>query len=178
MVHQYHHLISSKTFFMILNKPFLLTILLASSLLSVKAQRTFNSVLTGKKISDTPLNEYIKEDVMGDQFILMIAYGCTHCRQAVQKAIRLKNNNSIDDFIILGSEAEETSAKADFMTTIGPDEQARMIDYDWTTFPKKFIIPEPGFPNPPVVFYIHDNIIISIMTEVPDSGNYRKLKGK
>lgn len=163
---------------MIRNKHLILTFVLFSFFLSIKGQRSFNSALIGKKIADTPLSDYIKKDVMGDQFILMIAYGCTHCRQAVQKAIRLKNNHSIDDFIILGSEAEETSAKEDFLTTIGPDEQEKMIDYDWTTFPKKFIIPEPGFPNPPVVFYIHDNIIINIMTEVPDSGNYRKLKGK
>lgn len=155
-------------------KIFLLLIFSTISFLSMNAQGIFKSVHTGKKISDTPLAEYIKDDVMGDQLILMIAYGCSHCKEATQKAIKLKRNNLIDDFIILGSEAEETSAKAGFMSTIGTNDYIKIIDYDWTTFPKKFIIPEPGFPNPPVIFYIHDNVIVSIMTDVPDSGNFKK----
>ena len=161
---------------MIRYKFFLLSILFFS-FISIKAQTPFRSSLIGKNISDTPLSEYIKEEVKGDQFILLIAYGCSHCQKAVQQALRLRNTNSIDNFIILGSEAEETNAKSEFMTTIA-GEDIRIIDYDWTTFPRKFTIPEPGFPNPPVIFYIQNNVIVNIFTEVPDKGNYRKSNGK
>ena len=140
------------------------------------AQGSFKSVHTGKKVAETPLGEYIKEDVTGDQLILMIAYGCSHCKDATQKAIKLKRNNQIDDFIILGSEAEETDAKAGYLYNIGTNDLPKIIDYEWTTFPKKFIIPEPGFPNPPVIFYIHNNVIESILTDVPDGGSFKKMK--
>lgn len=162
---------------MIHRKIFVLTCILCCSLFSLKAQSPFRSSLIGKKIADTPLSEYIKEDVKGDQLILLIAYGCSHCQKAVQKALRLRNTNSIDNFIVLGSEAEETNAKSEFMTTVA-DEDIKIIDYDWTTFPRKFTIPEPGFPNPPVIFYVQNNVIINIFTEVPDKGNYRKSSGK
>jgi hypothetical protein len=155
----------------------LFTFLLCVAAFSLHAQTSFRSALIGKNIADTPLSDYIKEDVKGDQFILLIAYGCHHCQKAVQQALRLRTTNSIDNFIVLGSEAEETSAKSEFMTKFA-DEDLKIIDYDWTTFPGKFTIPEPGFPNPPVVFYIQNNIIISILTEVPDKGNYRRSNGK
>ena len=161
-----------------INRRFFFSILiLFCTLISVKAQNSFRSTLIGKKIADTPLNEYIKEDVNGDQLILLIAYGCSHCQKAVQKALRLRNTNSIDNFIVLGSEAEETNAKAAFMATVA-DEDMKIIDYEWTTFPRKFTIPEPGFPNPPVIFYIQNNVIINIFTEVPDKGNYKKTSGQ
>ena len=160
-----------------LEKKFLTLLLLTFSFGVIQGQ-TFKSVLLDKKISETTLGEYIKEDVMGDQLILMIAYGCSHCREAAQKAIKLKRNNLIDDFIILGSEAEETDAKAGFLTTIGTNDYIKIVDYEWTTFPKKFIIPEPGFPNPPVIFYIHDNVIKLIMKDVPDAGEFKKMRGK
>jgi|SRR3954466_2706460 len=158
-------------------KILLFICILGCSFFSLKAQGPFKSTLIGKKIADTPLSEYIQEDVNGDQFILLIAYGCSHCQKAVQQALRLRSTNSIDNFIVLGSEAEETSAKSAFMTTIA-GEDIKIIDYDWTTFPRKFTIPEPGFPNPPVIFYIRNNVIMNIFTEVPDKGNYRKSNGK
>lgn len=158
-------------------KFFAPTFLLCILFISMNAQSPFRSSLIGKNISETPLNEYIKEDIKGDQFVLLIAYGCSHCQKAVQKALRLRTTSSIDNFIVLGSEAEETNAKAEFMSSFG-DEDIKIIDYDWTTFPKKFTIPEPGFPNPPVIFYIQNNVIMNILTDVPDKGNYKKTSGK
>lgn len=162
---------------MIRYKILILTSLLCFLFISIKAQSPFRSALIGKNVSETPLSEYIKEDIKGDQFILLIAYGCSHCQKAVQKALRLRTTNSIDNFIVLGSEAEETNTKAEFLATVA-DEDIRIIDYDWTTFPRKFTIPEPGFPNPPVIFYVQNNIIMNIMTDVPDKGNYKKSAGK
>lgn len=144
---------------------------------SIKEQGAFNSVLIGKKITDTPLNEYIKEEVKGDQLILMIAYGCSHCREATEKAVQLKKNKLIDDLIILGSEAGETDAKKTFVG-LGENDQLKLIDYDWANFPREFTSAEKGFPNPPVIFYVHDNVIKKIITEIPGESAFKKMKEK
>ncbi|HRG53466.1 MAG TPA: hypothetical protein PLL00_11570 [Bacteroidia bacterium] len=162
---------------MIRSNVFILSLILTCSFISVQAQSPFRSALIGKKVSETPLSEYIQQDIHGDQLILLIAYGCSHCQKATQKALRLRNTSSIDNFIVLGSEAEETNTKAEFMATIA-DEDIKVIDYEWTTFPRKFTIPEPGFPNPPVIFYVQNNVIMNIMTDVPDKANYKKSAGK
>jgi hypothetical protein len=152
-------------------------LLLFASFLSKKEQGEFKSILIEKKISDTPLNEYIKEELKGDQLILLIAYGCHHCREATEKAIQLKNSHLIDDLIILGSEAGETDAKKTFMG-LGENSQLKVIDYDWANFPRKFTTAEKGFPDPPVIFYIHDNVIKKIMTEIPSASSFKKIKEK
>jgi hypothetical protein len=152
-------------------------LLFFASFLSKKEQGEFKSILIEKKISDTPLNEYIKEELKGDQLILLIAYGCHHCREATEKAIQLKNSHLIDDLIILGSEAGETDAKKTFMG-LGENSQLKMIDYDWANFPRKFTTAEKGFPDPPVIFYVHDNVIKKIMTEIPSASSFKKIKEK
>jgi hypothetical protein len=153
------------------------SLFLLASFLSEKDQGEFKSMLIGKKIAETPLNEYIKEDVKGDQLILFIAYGCSHCREATEKAVKLKNDHLIDDLIILGSEAGETDAKKTFIE-IGENKQLKLIDYDWANFPRKFTAAEKGFPNPPVIFYIHDNVIKKILTEIPSAASFKKMKEK
>jgi hypothetical protein len=154
------------------------TLLFLSSFLFIKEQGTFKSMLIGKTIAETPLHEYIQEDVKGDQLILMIAYGCSHCREATEKAIQLKKNNLIDDLIILGSEAGETDAKKTFIAGLGENDQQKMIDYDWANFPRKFTGAEKGFPNPPVIFYVHDNVLKKILTEIPNETVFKKMKEK
>lgn len=141
------------------------------------SQDSFNSVHTGKKIADTPLHDYLKQEIKGDQLVLLIAYGCSHCKEATEKAIQLKNNQLIDNVIILGSEAGEKGTKETFKEELS-DHSIQLIDYDWTSFPKKFIIPEPGFPNPPVVFFIRNDVIKKILTGVPDASGLKKLKNK
>jgi hypothetical protein len=157
---------------------FLLAILVLTSFLAKKEQGEFKSMLIGKKIAETPLSEYIREDIKGDQLILFIAYGCSHCREATQKAIEFKSSNLIDDLIILGSEAGETDAKKTFVAGLGENNQLKLIDYDWANFPRKFTAAEKGFPNPPVIFYIHDNVIKKIMTEIPSAASFKKYKEK
>jgi hypothetical protein len=157
-------------------KPFVCLFLLVFSLSSF-SQDAFNSVHTGKKITDTPLHDYLKEELKGDQLILLIAYGCSHCKEATEKAIQRRKEGLIDELIILGSEAGEKGSKELFRQELS-DKSVRLIDYDWTSFPKKFIIPEPGFPNPPVVFFIRNNVIKKILNGVPDTGAMKKLKHK
>lgn len=140
-------------------------------------QDSFNSVHLGKKIADTPLHDYLKEEIKGDQLVLLIAYGCSHCKEATEKAIQLKNDKQIDGLIVLGSEAGEKGTKEKFKEDLS-DLSIKLIDYDWTSFPKKFIIPEPGFPNPPVVFFIRNDVLKKILTGVPDAGALKKLKNK
>jgi hypothetical protein len=140
-------------------------------------QDAFNSVHTGKKIADTPLHDYLKQELKGDQLVLLIAYGCSHCKEATEKAIQLKNNKLIDGLVILGSEAGEKGTKDAFREELS-DRSIQLIDYDWTSFPKKFIIPEPGFPNPPVVFFVRNDVIKKILTGVPDEGGLKKLKNR
>ncbi len=142
------------------------------------AQHAFKSILIGKNITDTPLHNYIKEEVKGDQLILMIAYGCSHCKEATGKALQLKKEKLIDDLIVLGSEAGETDAKKNYILEFKDASPFKMIDYEWATFPQKFIVPEPKFPNPPIIFYIRDNVLLKIITEVPDSNAFKKMKGK
>lgn len=141
------------------------------------SQDSFNSVHTGKKIQDTPLHDYLKKELNGDQLVLLIAYGCSHCKEATEKAIQLKNDELIDGLVILGSEAGEKGTKETYLESLS-DKSIQPVDYDWTSFPKKFIIPEPGFPNPPVVFFVHNNVIKKILKGVPDAGALKKLKNK
>jgi hypothetical protein len=152
--------------------------LLLLALIPKKEQGEFKSMLIGKKIAETPLNEYIKEDIKGDQLILFIAYGCSHCREATEKAIKLKSSNLIDDLIILGSEAGETDAKKMFITSVGENNQMKVIDYDWANFPRKFTAAEKGFPNPPVIFFVRNNVIKKIMTEIPTAASFKKIKAR
>lgn len=156
---------------------FFLTFFFFTSFLSKKEQGEFKSMLIGKKITETPLNEYIKKDVNGDQLILLIAYGCSHCREATAKAIQLKSNHLIDNLIILGSEAGETYAKKTYIAELDKTNELQLIDYDWANFPRKFTVPEQGFPNPPIIFYVRDNVIKKIFTEVPTAVAFKKIKG-
>jgi hypothetical protein len=163
---------------MIRNTFLFLSLLLFTSFLSKKEQGEFKSILIGKKIAETPLNEYIKEGVKGDQLILFIAYGCSHCKEATEKAIELKNSGLIDDLIILGSEAGETDAKKKFIAGLGENNQLKLIDYDWADFPRKFTAAEKGFPNPPVIFFVRNTVIKKIMTEIPGPSSFKKIKEK
>ncbi len=149
-----------------------------SKMVAQKDDGTFNSILIGKKISESPLQKYIKKDVLGDQFIAVIAYGCSHCIETTSKIIKLKKDKLIDDFIILGSEAGEDGTKKVFLATFPADEKLTIIDYDWLSLPRKFIDPEPAFPNPPVVFFIHNNTIQKVFSELPSSKALKRLKAQ
>ncbi len=154
------------------------TFIFLTSFLSIKKQEEFKSILIGKKVAETPLSEHIASDVNGDQLIFVIAYGCPHCEEATKKAIKLKKDHLIDDLIVLGSEAGETDAKKTFLTNLGDTPDFKIIDYDWANFPRKFTSAETGFPNPPVIFYVRNNVIKKIMTEIPSTASFKKLKEK
>lgn len=141
-----------------------------------KEKGTYNSILIGKKVSESPLHDYIKHTVTGDQLIAVIAYGCSHCMETTSKIIKLKKNNLLDDFIILGSEAGEEGTKKTFLSAFAGDEKFNLVDYDWLSLPKKFIEPEPSFPNPPVVFFIRNNVIVKIFSELPSPNDFKKMK--
>ena len=143
-----------------------------------KEKGTYNSLLIGKKISESPLHAYIKHSVTGDQFIAVIAYGCSHCIETTSKIRKLKENKLIDDFIILGSEAGEDGTKKAFLSALPADEKINIVDYDWLSLPKKFIEPEPSFPNPPVVFFIRNNVIVKIFSELPSQNDFKKIKDR
>ena len=143
-----------------------------------KDDGSVKSILVGKKVSDSPFNEYIKTDLQGDQVILLIVYGCGHCRDAAIAVKKLKDAKLISDVIVLGSEAGEAGTKKEFMEIAGNALDCTVIDYDWETLPKKFTGPEPKMSPPPLAFYIHDNVIKKIYSVMPAEKEFRKAKAQ
>jgi len=139
---------------------------------------SIKSILVGKKISDSPFDEYIKTDLKGDHIILFLVYGCEHCWNAATAIKKLKDAKLVNDVIIMGSEAGETDTKKKFMEIVGTDLNCTIMDYDWATMPRKFTGPEPDMPPPPLAFYVHDNIIKKVYSVMPSEEEFKKVKVK
>lgn len=133
---------------------------------------TYKSTLTGKQLSETPFGNYIKENVAGDQMIIVVSYGCDHCWDATKEVNKLKKENLIDNILILGTGSE--AEKAEFKEKTGTD--YKMTDYDFETMKNTIKNMDASFPPPPFAIWVKDNIVKAVFVIMPSAKTFKKLK--
>jgi len=134
---------------------------------------TVKSIFLEKRISETPFADHIKEDLKGEHIIMFINYGCWHCWTAINKMDTLQQANLVKDVIVFGSDFGDPNAKSEYAKNVLRPH--KMYDYDWTTVPRKFTSQDPTLPQPPLAFYIKDNVIRLIFVKMPTPQEFKAI---
>lgn len=151
--------------------PVLILLILASAFTPQSDDGIYKSAFTGEKIAVSPFGDYIKEELPGNQVIMVVSYGCSHCWDATVAISKLKKEKLISNIIVLGTGTADE--KAEFKKETGTD--YKMVDYDFETLKNAIKISDPLFPPPPFAIWVQDNEIKAVFTEMPAARTFKKI---
>ena len=157
-------------------------ILSCSFIIDSKNGDEYKNMFIGKKISETPYADYIKEDLSGDNLIMIVNFDCHLCVEATNDAGELKKASLVKNIIVLGSTFGATPAdslEADFKTKIKADVSAYYdFDPEFEVYYKKILAIDPSYPQDKHAIYVKDNFVKGIFLKVPTVKEFSKIVKK
>jgi hypothetical protein len=147
-----------------------------------KGDTEYKGVFIGKKVAETPFADYIKEDLSGDNMILIVSFSCSECVELTNKTGKLQEAGLLKNIIVLGStfgESGEDSLKADFKTKISlKTESFYDFDPEFKVFYKKLLAIDPKYPTAKHAIYVKDGVITKIYLQLPEQKSFQKVVKK